>query len=142
MHLTRVLLLYIFRRDFTLTRWYYSVNPNRNTLYRIFGLGHGSGHVETEFLATRQDDEQINRKTRFLAETMTKALTRTPWEMEQADMTSLRVAGFSDAAILDINQVTGCYAFVNRLADGLGVELEATNTGSKEDISSPSHPQS
>ena len=27
--------------------------------------------------------------------------------------------------IQDINQVTGYYAFVNRLADGLGVELEA-----------------
>lgn len=25
---------------------------------------------------------------------------------------------------LDINQVTGYYAFVNRLADGLGVQLE------------------
>ncbi len=29
-----------------------------------------------------------------------------------------------DAAILDVNQVTGYYAYVNRLADGLGVELE------------------
>ena len=51
-------------------------------------------------------------------------LTRAPWEMEESDVTALRVAGFSDAAILDINQVTGYYAFVNRLADGLGVELE------------------
>ena len=33
-------------------------------------------------------------------------------------------AGFSDRAILDINQITGYYAYVNRLADGLGVELE------------------
>ncbi len=38
---------------------------------------------------------------------------------------ALREAGFGDTAILDINQVTGYYAFVNRLADGLGVELEA-----------------
>lgn len=34
----------------------------------------------------------------------------------------------ADAAILDINQVTGYYAFVNWLADGLGVELEAAHT--------------
>lgn len=54
-------------------------------------------------------------------------LTRTPWEMEQPDVAALRAAGFSDAAILDINQVTGYYAFVNRLADGLGVELEAVH---------------
>lgn len=51
-------------------------------------------------------------------------LTLTPWEMEEADVIALRTAGFSDSDILDINQVTGYYAYVNRLADGLGVELE------------------
>lgn len=52
-------------------------------------------------------------------------LTRTPWEMKEADVAVLREAGFGDSAILDINQVAAYYAFVNRLADGLGVELEA-----------------
>jgi uncharacterized peroxidase-related enzyme len=51
-------------------------------------------------------------------------LTLTPWEMVEADVIALRDADFSDAAILDINQVTSYYAYVNRLADGLGVELE------------------
>ncbi len=51
-------------------------------------------------------------------------LTLTPWEMVEADVVALRQAGFSDADILDINQVTSYYAYVNRLADGLGVELE------------------
>jgi uncharacterized peroxidase-related enzyme len=51
-------------------------------------------------------------------------LTIRPWDMLEADVQRLREAGFNDAAILDINQVTGYYAFVNRLADGLGVELE------------------
>ena len=51
-------------------------------------------------------------------------LTIEPWNMAEADVVSLRDVGFSDAAILDINQVTSYYAFVNRLADGLGVELE------------------
>jgi uncharacterized peroxidase-related enzyme len=51
-------------------------------------------------------------------------LTLRPWEMSEKDVLDLREAGFSDAAILDINQVTGYYAFVNRLADGLGIELE------------------
>lgn len=51
-------------------------------------------------------------------------LTLRPWDMVEGDVMALRLAGFSDAAILDINQVTGYYAFVNRLADGLGVELE------------------
>jgi uncharacterized peroxidase-related enzyme len=52
-------------------------------------------------------------------------LTLEPWNMLEEDVGKLRAAGFPDAAILDINQVTGYYAFVNRLADGLGVELEA-----------------
>lgn len=58
----------------------------------------------------------------------TDKLTRHPWEMVEQDVIELRNAGFSDAAILDINQVAGYYAFVNRLADGLGVELEAYAT--------------
>ena len=37
---------------------------------------------------------------------------------------ALRRHGWSDAAILDMVQVAAYYAFVNRLADGLGVELE------------------
>lgn len=52
-------------------------------------------------------------------------LTETPWAMTRDDVGALRTAGFSDQAVLDIAQVTGYYAFVNRLADGLGVELES-----------------
>ena len=51
-------------------------------------------------------------------------LTIEPWNMVEADVIALRNVGFEDAAILDINQVTGYYAFANRLVDGLGVELE------------------
>ena len=51
-------------------------------------------------------------------------LTREPWAMTPEDISNLRAAGLSDAAILDLNLVASYYAFVNRLADGLGVELE------------------
>jgi uncharacterized peroxidase-related enzyme len=51
-------------------------------------------------------------------------LTRAPGTMERSDVEALRSAGFPDDAILDINQVTGYYAFANRLADGLGLDLE------------------
>ena len=51
-------------------------------------------------------------------------LTLEPWSMVEGDVIALRDAGFSDADILDINQLAGYYAYVNRLADGLGVELE------------------
>lgn len=37
----------------------------------------------------------------------------------------LRETGFSDRAILEINLVASYMSFVNRVAQGLGVELEA-----------------
>jgi len=51
-------------------------------------------------------------------------LTRAPATVDGADLAALRTAGFDDRAIHDICAVTAYYAFVNRLADGLGVELE------------------
>jgi uncharacterized peroxidase-related enzyme len=51
-------------------------------------------------------------------------LTATPHAMTREDVESLRTAGFSDAAIHDVVQVTGLFACYNRLADGLGIELE------------------
>jgi len=53
-----------------------------------------------------------------------RKLTAAPWSVSEADINGLRRAGFSDSAMLDICQVTAYYAYVNRLADGLGVELE------------------
>ncbi len=52
-------------------------------------------------------------------------LTRAPAEMDQGDVETLRGAGFDDRAIHDIVLVVGYFAFVNRVADGLGVTLEA-----------------
>lgn len=51
-------------------------------------------------------------------------LTMTPWKIKEKDITNLRNHGFNDRAIHDICTVTAYFAFVNRIADGLGVELE------------------
>ncbi len=51
-------------------------------------------------------------------------LTREPSSVSQADVSELRNHGFTDADVLDIAQIAAYYAFVNRLADGLGVPLE------------------
>ena len=53
-----------------------------------------------------------------------RKLTRDPGGMTAADAEALRAAGFGDRAVLDICQVASYYAYVNRLADGLGVELD------------------
>ena len=55
-------------------------------------------------------------------------LTRSPGAMTEADIDSLRTQGFDDRAIHDICAIAAYYAFVNRMADGLGVELESRNT--------------
>ncbi len=52
-------------------------------------------------------------------------LTRQPNKMVRDDVGSLRDVGFTDEDILAIAEITSYYAFVNRIADGLGVELEA-----------------
>ena len=53
-------------------------------------------------------------------------LTTAPRTMTPGDIDRLRWAGFDDRGIHDICAVTAYFAFVNRIADGLGVELETT----------------
>jgi uncharacterized peroxidase-related enzyme len=51
-------------------------------------------------------------------------LTRTPAKMAASDVETLRGSGFSDLDILHIAEVVAYFAYVNRIADGLGVPLE------------------
>ncbi len=51
-------------------------------------------------------------------------LTRSPHSVAESDVQRLRDVGFDETGILDICQVVAYYNYVNRLADGLGVELE------------------
>jgi NAD(P)H-hydrate epimerase len=46
--------------------------------------------------------------------------------MTQKDVDALREYGLDDRAIVDANQVVAYFNYVNRVADGLGVELEAS----------------
>ena len=59
-------------------------------------------------------------------------LTRTPWDMIRSDIDVLREQGFSDSGILDINHVASYYAFANRIANGLGLELEAVHNDDEQ----------
>jgi alkylhydroperoxidase family enzyme len=54
-------------------------------------------------------------------------LTRSPSLMVEEDVQILRNQGMSDRAIHDLCSITAYFAFVNRIADGLGVELESTD---------------
>jgi uncharacterized peroxidase-related enzyme len=74
-------------------------------------------------LAVNYHAADIDDRDRAMLDYAAK-LTVEPWKMVEGDVIALREVGFSDSAILDINQVTAYYAFANRLVDGLGVELE------------------
>ena len=62
------------------------------------------------------------RRTAMLA--YAEKLTRTPAAVERADLDALRAVGFGDRDLLHIAEVVAYYAYVNRIADGLGVTLE------------------
>jgi uncharacterized peroxidase-related enzyme len=51
-------------------------------------------------------------------------LTRAPASLRKEDLEPLRRAGLDDRAILDVAHVVGFFAHANRIADGLGCELE------------------
>ena len=52
-------------------------------------------------------------------------LTLTPADMSQADVDALRKAGFDDRGVSDAAQVIAYFNYINRIADGLGVDPEA-----------------
>ncbi|MDG2014268.1 MAG: hypothetical protein P8J33_12235 [Pirellulaceae bacterium] len=53
-----------------------------------------------------------------------KKLTQHPAGIEAADIDKLRVVGWDDQAIHDLCAIVSYFAFANRIASGLGIELE------------------
>jgi len=51
-------------------------------------------------------------------------LTREPSKMTAEDIDRLRAHGLSDRAIHDATQVIAFFNYINRIADGLGIDLE------------------
>ena len=62
----------------------------------------------------------------------TVKLNNTPGEMTEQDLRPLRDCGFDDLGIMDIVMVVSLFNFMNRVADGLGVQTEASMEKSKE----------
>lgn len=67
--------------------------------------------------------EQLDQRMAALCRYAVK-LTVSPNATEQQDIEDLRRAGLEDRGIVDANQVASYFNYVNRVADGLGVELE------------------
>ncbi len=60
-------------------------------------------------------------------------LTLSPGDMNQDDVDRLRDHGFDDEAITIAAQVIGYFNYINRIADGLGVDGEDWMTLPKEE---------
>ena len=54
----------------------------------------------------------------------TAKLTREPGSMREADVIKLRDLGLTDEQILSTALIAAMYAFMTRLADGLGVDVQ------------------
>ncbi len=74
-------------------------------------------------LARDYASAQLTQRERSLLDYAAK-LTRTPGDMKASDLEPLRDVGLSDRDILDANLTVAYFAYVNRIADGLGVGLE------------------
>ena len=66
---------------------------------------------------------KIDANTRALLDYALK-LTLYPAKMGQADVDHLREVGFDDEAVVAVAMVASYFNFINRIADGLGVDLE------------------
>ena len=75
-------------------------------------------------LAERPNEVELDPVDRAIVDYALK-LTDSPASIERKDVEDLREAGLDDRAIHDLAAVVAYFAFVNRIADGLGVELES-----------------
>jgi uncharacterized peroxidase-related enzyme len=86
-------------------------------------LGRESGDAALAEAVVSGEHERLPGRLRALCAYAIR-LTLRPWDMTEADLEPLRRLGLSDRDIVDANQVVAYYNYVNRVADGLGVELE------------------
>ena len=87
------------------------------------GVDEGKQEALLDALAREWSTAELDDADRAMLRYAVK-LTREPSDMTAVDVERLRHAGFDDRAIHDICAVTAYFNFVNRIADGLGVELE------------------
>lgn len=76
-----------------------------------------------EAVASLHLERLLGRLTSLI--TYAVKLTREPAAMVEADLHPLREAGLTDRDVVDLNQVVAYFNYVNRIAHGLGVELES-----------------
>jgi uncharacterized peroxidase-related enzyme len=91
-------------------------------------------HAYREQLDADRPGAPFTRKEQAALEYARK-LTLQPGAIGRQDIEALRKAGLSDGQILEVNQVSGYFAYANRTVTGLGVETEGEALGLSPDES-------
>ena len=81
-----------------------------------------------EGLVSEQFEPAFNHRERTVLR-YAKELTRQPATMHQGLVKAMKVAGYTDGEILEINQVISYFAYANRTIQGLGVTTEGDVLG-------------
>lgn len=96
--------------------------------HHVEALRHFMDDEETlEMLATADGLETLEPRLSNIVRHAEK-LTSAPSAMTESDLGELRAVGLSDRDILDLTLVTSYFNFVNRIAQGLGVESTSEET--------------
>jgi uncharacterized peroxidase-related enzyme len=85
------------------------------------------------------DSAPVDERDRAMLRYVRK-LTLDPAQVEREDVEELRRAGFSDSAIGDIAINAALFAFMNRVVDGLGGQLEGDMVERAKSFDLPLHP--
>jgi uncharacterized peroxidase-related enzyme len=80
-------------------------------------------HTLVKHLKTNPADAPLGHQDRAMIDFALR-LTREPSAVRREDVDSLKEVGFSDEQVIDIVLITCVFNFMDRLADGLGVELD------------------
>lgn len=83
-----------------------------------------------ELLVMNYRAARLDRRQRAMLDFAVK-LTAQPWEIEQADRTALREAGFTDRDIWDIAAVAGFFNLSNRIASATDMRPNSAYHGHK-----------
>lgn len=85
--------------------------------------GEREADLVVQLIASDWRKASLSRADRALC-SFAEKLTLNPSAASKADVADLRQLGFDDRAIHDATQVIGYFNYINRVADGLGIEVE------------------
>ena len=109
-----------------LNRCAYCVEHHATGMARLLG---DDERAVTVRRALESDDGTPFSERERAALTYARKLTRYPAELAEADVRTLRGAGWNDGEILEINQVVAYFAYANRTVLGLGVTTDGDVLG-------------